>query len=59
MTPSKTFVVIFVNIIKPFIGFLNLLGNSMYMLLDNGLKIEIFTYSVITDSVTQPDPSLI
>ena len=59
MTPNKTFVVIFVNINKSFIGFLNLLGNSMYMLLDNGLKIEIFTYSVITDSVTQTDPSLI
>ena len=31
----------------------------MYVLSDNGLKMEIFTYSLFTDSVTQPDISLI
>ena len=31
----------------------------MYALPDNGLKIEIFTYSASTDSITQPDSSLI
>ena len=44
---------------RPFIEFLNLQGNSVYMLPDNGLKIEIFTYSASIDLVTQPDPSLI
>ena len=31
----------------------------MYALHDNGLKIEIFTYSLFIDSITQPDTSLI
>ena len=31
----------------------------MYVLSDNGLKIETFTYSASTDSVTQPYPSSI
>ena len=31
----------------------------MYVLPNNGLKIEIFTYSASTDSITQPDSSLI
>ena len=31
----------------------------MYVLPDNGLKIETFTYSASTDSVTQPSPSSI
>ena len=31
----------------------------MYVLPDNGLKIEIFTCSLFTDSIIQPDPSLI
>ena len=31
----------------------------MYVLPDDGLWIEIFTYSVSTDSITQPDLSLI
>ena len=31
----------------------------MYVLPDNGLKIETFTYSASTDSVTQPYPSSI
>ena len=31
----------------------------MYVLPDNGLKIEILTYSASIYSTTQPDPSLI
>ena len=31
----------------------------MYVLPDNGLKPETFTYSGSTDPTTQPDPSLI
>ena len=31
----------------------------MYMLSDNELKTERFTYSASIDSITQPDPSLI
>ena len=31
----------------------------MNVLPDNGLKIEIFTYSASIDSITQPDPALI
>ena len=31
----------------------------MYVFPDNGLKIELLTYSASTDSNTQPDPSLI
>ena len=31
----------------------------MYVLPDNGLKIEILTYSVSIESITQPDSSLI
>ena len=31
----------------------------MYVLPDNGLKIEIFTYSESTDSIIQPGSSLI
>ena len=46
-------------LIRPFIEFFNLRGNSVYVLPDNGLKIEIFTDSLFADSVTQPDPSLI
>ena len=30
----------------------------MYVLPDNGLKIEIFTHLASTDSITQTDPSL-
>ena len=59
MTPKKVFLVAAFNIIRPFIEFFNLQDNSMYVLPDNGLKIEIFTYSLFTDSITQPDPSLI
>ena len=59
MTPNKAFIVTFLILIKPFIDFLNLLGNLMYMLPDNGLKIEILTYSASIESITQPDPSLI
>ena len=45
--------------IRAFIEFLNLLGNSIYVLFDNRLKIEILTYSLSIYSITQPDPSLI
>ena len=50
MTPKKAFAV---NINQ------TLWGNSMYVLPDNGLKTEIFTYSASADSITQQDPSLI
>ena len=46
-------------LIKPFTDFFNLQGNSMYVLPDNGLKTEILTYFASTDSITQPDSSLI
>ena len=46
-------------LIRPFIEFLNLRGNSMYALPDNGLKIEIFIYSLSTYSTTEPDFLLI
>ena len=46
-------------LIKPFIEFLNLSGNLMYELPNNGLQIEILTYPPSIDSITQPDPSLI
>ena len=49
----------FLILIRPFIESLNLQGNSMYVLPNNGLKIETFTYSASTDSVTDPNPSLI
>ena len=58
MTPVKTFIVALI-LIRPFIRFLNLQSNLMYVLPDNGLKIEIFMYSASADSNTQPDPSLI
>ena len=49
----------FLILMKLFIEFLNLTGNLMYELADNGLKAKILTYSASTDSVTQPDPSFI
>ena len=39
--------------------FINLVGNSMYVLPDNGLSIGILTYSASIDSIVQSDPSLI
>ena len=39
--------------------FINLVGNSMYVLPDNGLSIGILTYSASIDSIIQSDPSLI
>ena len=45
-------------LIKPFIEFFNLRGNSTYVLPINGLKTEILTYSASIDSITQTDPSL-
>ena len=56
MTLVKAFIFI---LIRPFIEFLNLTGNSIYELPDNGLKMYIFTYSLFIHSITQPDPSLI
>ena len=44
---------------KPFIEFLNTRDNSVYVLPYNGLKIEIFSYSLSTYLTTQPDSSLI
>ena len=58
MTPLKTSIVALI-LIRPFIRFLNLQSNLMYVLPDSGLKIEIFMYSASTDSNTQLDPSLI
>ena len=46
-------------LIRPFIEFLNLRGNQVYVLPDNEQKIEIFIYSLPTDSITQTDASLI
>ena len=58
-TKRKLLLPLLLILIKSFTEFLNLRGNSMYALPDNGLKIEIFTYSASTDSITQPDSSLI
>ena len=41
MTPNKTFLSLLLKLIRHFLECLNLLGNSMYVLRDNGLKIEI------------------
>ena len=59
MIPRKTSLSLFLILIKPFIEFFYLWGNSEYVLPDNGLKIEISTYLTSTDSITQPDSSLI
>ena len=45
--------------IKPFIEFLDLLGNLIYELSDNGMEIETMTYSPFIDSFIELDPSLI
>ena len=37
MTPKKALITTVLTLIKPFIEFLNLTGNSMYELPDNGL----------------------
>ena len=58
MTLKEAFIAAVLVLIRPFIEFLNLRGNSMYVLPDNGLNIEIFTYSASTDSITQIDSSL-
>ena len=58
-TTKKEFIATAFDINQTFIEFLNLRGNSMYELPDNGLKIEILKYSLPTDLITQPDPSLI
>ena len=55
----KHFIVLVLTLIKPFTEFLNLQGNLMYVLPDNGLKTEILINSASIDSITQPDPSLI
>ena len=44
MTPEKAFIFIVLILIRSFIESLNLQGNSMYVLPDNGLKTEILTY---------------
>ena len=59
MTPKKLFIVIVFKIYQTFHWFLKLLSNLMYMPPANGLKIEIFTYLLWTDSIAQPNPSLI
>ena len=56
---SKHLFSLFLILIKPFVEFLNLQGNSVYTIFDNGLKTEILTYSASFDnSITKPDPSL-
>ena len=59
VTTKKAFIVVVFNFNQTFAEFFNLRGNSMYVLPENGLKTEIFTYSASTDSITQPDSSLI
>ena len=50
---------LFLILIGPFISFLNLRRNSMYLLPDNRLKLKILTYSWCTDWITQSDSLLI
>ena len=59
MTQRKYLLSLFLILIRAFIEFFNLLGNSLYVLPDNGTQTEILTYSPFTDSVTKPDFSLI
>ena len=59
MTPEKHLFSFFLISIRLFIEFLNLRGNLMYLLLDNGLEIQALAYSPSIDSVIQPDPSII
>ena len=59
MTQRKHLLLLLLILIRPFTEFLNLRGDSMYVIPDNGQKIEIFTYSASTDSITQRDPTLI
>ena len=58
MTLKKAFIIVVLILIRPFIEFLNLRGNSMYVLPDNGQKTETLTYSASIDSITRLDPSL-
>ena len=46
-------------LMRPFIGFFNPLGNLMCVLPINEKQTEIFTDSPFTNSIIQPDPSLI
>ena len=48
MTPKKALIVVVFNVNQTFIVFFNL-GSSMFVLPDNGLKIEILTYSTFFD----------
>ena len=50
---------LFLTLIRPLFEFLNLLGNLMFLLPDNGLKREVLKYSSSIDSITHPNPSLI
>ena len=59
MTPKKHLLSLFLILINPFIEFLNIRGNSMHVLVHNGLKTELLTYSTSIDSITQPDSVLI
>ena len=56
-TTRKKALLLFLILTKPFNGFLNLQGNSIYVLPDIiGLKTKILTYSASTDSIIHPDP---
>ena len=59
MALKKAFIVVDFNINQTFHWVFNLRGYSLYVLSNNELKIDIFTYSASADSITQPDPSLI
>ena len=59
MTRKEAFVVIVFNTNQTFFEFFNLSSNSLYELPDNGLWIEVLTYSVFIDSIIQPITNLI
>ena len=59
MVPKKTFALIVLILIRHFLSFFHFISNSVNVFPDNGLKIEILTYSVSIDSITQPDTSSI
>ena len=59
MTPKKVFIHHDLILIKPFIEFFYLSGNSIYEHLDNGISTEILRYSPSMYSIVQADHLLI
>ena len=58
MTRKKAFTVIVFSSNQTFFGFLNLSGNLMYLLSDNGLYLKILIHTPSIDSIIQADSLL-